>query len=149
MGDRKKCPRTEREKLAEKLKPLFAGLDSAGPGVEDCPICHQPLLPEIGRCNIFHQEADFDLVKSRFIKGVQLPQRGWSIPRSQGGYRTGANRFLGEPLAFLPRKFDSAKSGMEDCIPLYSKAHVEAVEQTLEFRAFLQFARKKSGKERL
>jgi hypothetical protein len=145
MGDRKKSSRTAREKLAEKLKPLFAGLDSAGPGAEGCPICHQALLPEIGRCNIFHQEADFDLVKNRFIKGTQLPSRGWSIPRSQGGYHAGANRFLGEPLAFLPRKFDSTSFDMADCIALYSKTDVEAVEQTLEFRAFLQFSRKKRG----
>jgi len=125
----------------------MAGLDSALPPVEYCPICHQILLPEIGRCNVFHVEADYDLVKSRFIQGPQLRRRGWSIPHSRGGYRVGVLRFLGDALAYLPRDLNPDLFDLAQCIPLYSKTEVEAVEQTLEFRAFVENARKIDKKQ--
>jgi hypothetical protein len=137
-----KCRATNLEKLATRLKPLMAGLDSADPSVECCPICQQALLPEIGRCNVFHVEADFDLVKSRFLQGSQLRRRGWSIPLSRGGCRAGVLRFLGEALAYLPKDFNSDLFDIEHCVPLYSKTEVEAVEQTLEFKAFVENAHK-------
>jgi hypothetical protein len=140
--NRTKCLEVKREKLATRLKPLMAGLDSADPSVECCPICHQALLPEIGRCNVFHLEADFDLVKSRFLQGPRLRRRGWSIPDSRGGYRAGVLRFLGDALAYLPKDFNSDRFDKAQCIPLYSKTEVEAVEQSLEFRAFVENAHK-------
>ncbi len=135
------------EKLATRLKPLMAGLDSTDPSVEYCPICHQALLPEIGRCNVFHVEADYDLVKARFLQGPRLRRRGWSIPYSQGGYRAGVRRFLGDALAYLPRDYHPDLFDITHCIPLYSKTEVEAVEQTLEFRAFVENARKIDKKQ--
>jgi hypothetical protein len=138
----------EKEKLATRLKPLMAGLDSADPLTEHCPVCHQALLPEIGRCNIFHREVDYRLVKSRFLQGPQLRRRGWSIPASQGGYRAGILRFLGAPIAYLPRDYNPDRFNIRDCIPLYSKTDVEEVEQTLEFRAFVENACK-VGKKRI
>lgn len=136
-----------REKLATRLKPLMAGLDSADPSVEYCPICHQALLPEIGRCNVFHVEADYALVKSRFIQGPQLRRRGWSIPQSRGGYRIGALRFLGDALAYLPREFNPDLFDLAHCIPLYGRTEVEAIEQTLEFKAFIENAHKIDRKQ--
>jgi hypothetical protein len=125
----------KRQQLAAKLQPLMAGLDGAGPFVESCPHCHQALLPELGRCNIFHDEDEFKRVKSRFVKESQLSRRGWSIPKSQGGIQRVIKRFLGEPVAFVPKNFASNLFDAADRIPLYSKADVEAVETSIEFRA--------------
>ena len=125
----------KRQQLAAKLQPLMAGLDGAGPFVESCPHCRQALLPELGRCNIFHDEDEFKRVKSRFVKESQLSRRGWSIPKSQGGIQRVIKRFLGEPVAFVPKNFASNLFDAADRIPLYSKADVEAVETSIEFRA--------------
>ena len=137
----------KRQQLAAKLQPLMAGLDGAGPFVESCPHCHQALLPELGRCNIFHDEDEFKRVKSRFVKESQLSRRGWSIPKSQGGIQRVIKRFLGEPVAFVPKNFASNLFDAADRIPLYSKADVEAVETSIEFRAYIENSHKADSEQ--
>jgi hypothetical protein len=145
----KKPPRAEIRglaakhlRLAEKLKPLLAGLECAEPFAESCRFCGRTLLPEIGRCTIFHNETEFQSVKGRFVKETQLRRRGWNIAKSQGGTQKLVKRFLGEPIAHVPKVFSSNLFDPTHCIPLYSKADVEAVEATLEFRACLENSRK-------
>ena len=137
----------KRQQLATKLQPLMAGLDGAGPFVEFCPQCHRALLPELGRCNIFHDEDEFKRVKNRFVKESQLSRRGWSIPKSQGGIQRVIRRFLGEPVAFLPKNFASNLWDVAHCIPLYSKADVEAVETSIEFRASIENSHKADSEQ--
>jgi hypothetical protein len=132
----------KRQQLAAKLHPLVVGLDGAGPFVEFCPQCYRALLPELGRCNIFHDEDEFKRVKTRFVKESQLLRRGWSIPQSQGGIQRVIKRFLGEPVAFVPKNFASNLWDVAHCIPLYSKADVEAVETPIEFRALIENSHK-------
>ena len=132
----------KRQRLAAKLQPLMAGLNCAGPFVESCPQCGRALLPELGRCNIFHDEVEFRRVKHRFIKESQLPRRGWGIPKSQGGIQKVIKRFLGEPVAFVPSNFASNLFDPAHCIPLYSKTDVEAVETSIKFRACIEYSRK-------
>ena len=137
----------KRQRLAAKLHPLMAGLDGAGPFVEFCPQCYRALLPELGRCNIFHDQEEFKRVKTRFVKESQLSRRGWSIPKSQGGIQRVIRRFLGEPLAFVPKNFTSNLLNTAHCIPLYSKADVEAVETTIEFRALIENSHKADSEQ--
>jgi hypothetical protein len=132
----------KRQRLAAKLHPLMAGLDGAGPFVEFCPQCYRALLPELGRCNIFHDQDEFKRVKTRFVKESQLSRRGWNIPKSQGGIQKVIKRFLGEPVAFVPKNFASNLFDAAHCIPLYSKADVETVETSIEFRALTENSRK-------
>jgi hypothetical protein len=137
----------KRQQLAAKLQPLMAGLDGAGPFVEFCPQCHRALLPELGRCNIFHDQDEFKRVRTRFVKESQLSRRGWSIPKSQGGIQKVIKRFLGEPVAFVPNNFASNLLETAHCIPLHSKADVEAVETSIEFRAFIENSHKADSKQ--
>ena len=132
----------KRQRLAAKLQPLMAGLDCAGPFVESCPRCDRALLPELGRCNIFHDEVEFKRVKNRFVKESQLPRRRWSIPKSQGGIQKVIRRFLGEPVAFVPNDFASNLFDAAHCIALYSKTDVEAIEASIEFRAYIENSHK-------
>ena len=132
----------KRQQLAAKLQPLVAALDGAAPFVESCPQCHRALLPELGRCIIFHDEDEFRRVKSRFVKESQLSRRGWSIPKTQGGIQKVIKRFLGEPVAFVAENFASNLFEAAHCIPLYSKANVEAVETSIEFRACIENSHK-------
>jgi len=132
----------KRQRLAAKLQPLMAGLDCAGPFVESCPRCGQALLPELGRCDIFHNEVEFKRVKNRFVKESQLPRRRWSIPKSLGGIQKVIRQFLGEPVAFVPKNFSSNLFDSAHCIPLYSKADVEAVETSIEFLAYIENSHK-------
>jgi hypothetical protein len=81
-------------------------------------------------------------VKNRFVNESQLPRRGWSIPISQRGIQKVIKRFLGEPVAFVPKNFASNLFDAAHCIPLYSKADVEAVEASIEFRAYIENSRK-------
>jgi hypothetical protein len=136
----------KRQRLAAKLQPLMAGLDGAGPFVESCPQCRRALLPELGRCNIFHDEDEFRRVKRRFVKESQLARRGWSIPKSQGGIQRVIKRFLGEPVAFV-HNFASNLLDVAHCIPLYSKADVEAVETSIEFRACIENSHKADSEQ--
>lgn len=69
------------------------------------------------------------------------------MPKSQGGIQRVIKWFLGEPVAFVPNNFASNPLDVAHCIPLYSKADVEAVETSIEFRACIENSHKADSEQ--